>query len=90
MVIFYPKMFLSGEGMPSEMLPDTIKRVADFLPLTYVVQLMRSFWFGEALSYHWLSTGVLAGIILDVGLLAARIFAGSEQRKPSPKLDDML
>lgn len=74
MVIFYPKMFLSGEGMPSEMLPDTIKRVADFLPLTYVVRLMRGLWFGESISAHWQNIGVLTGIILVGGLLAARLF----------------
>jgi ABC-2 type transport system permease protein len=74
MVIFYPMMFLSGAGMPLEILPDSIRRIANFLPLTYVVRLMRGLWFGDPLSAHWLEVGVLAGITLVGGLLAARFF----------------
>jgi len=74
MVIFYPMMFLSGAGMPSEMLPASIQRVADFLPLTYVVRLMRGLWFGETLSAHWVEVAVLAAIILVGGTLSARLF----------------
>ncbi len=74
MVIFYPMMFLSGAGMPSEMLPESMARVADFLPLTYVVRLMRGLWFGEGLAAHWLNLIVLVGIILVGGALAARLF----------------
>jgi ABC-2 type transport system permease protein len=74
MVIFYPMMFLSGAGMPSELLPEGIQKVADFLPLTYVVRLMRGLWFGDGLGQHWLEVGVLAGIVLVAGTLAARLF----------------
>ncbi|MCK4472461.1 MAG: ABC transporter permease, partial [Anaerolineae bacterium] len=41
MVIFYPMMFLSGASIPLEVMPETIQRIADFLPLTYVVRLLR-------------------------------------------------
>jgi ABC-2 type transport system permease protein len=74
MVIFYPMMFLSGAGMPGEMLPDTLQKVADFLPLTYVVRLMRGLWFGDGLADHGLELAVLAGIVLVAGSLAARLF----------------
>jgi ABC-2 type transport system permease protein len=74
MVIFYPMLFLSGAGMPIEILPDSIRRVSDFLPLTYVVRLMRGLWFGDAFSAHWIEVGILAGITVAGGLLAARLF----------------
>jgi ABC-2 type transport system permease protein len=74
MVIFYPMMFLSGAGMPSELLPETIQRIGDYLPLTYVVRLLRGLWFGESLGAHWVEFAVLAGIILVGGALAARFF----------------
>jgi ABC-2 type transport system permease protein len=74
MAIFYPMMFLSGAGMPAEMLPDSLQKVSDFLPLTYVVRLMRGLWFGDGLTEHWLELGVLAGIVLVAGTLAARLF----------------
>jgi ABC-2 type transport system permease protein len=64
MVLLYPMLFLSGAGLPRELLPETIKKVSAFLPLTYVVNLLRGLWIGEPWSKHWLDVGVLAGMLL--------------------------
>ncbi len=74
MVILYPMMFLSGAGMPIELLPDSIKRISDFLPLTYVVRLLRAIWFGEKWSDHLLEIAVLGVILIFCTTLAARFF----------------
>jgi ABC-2 type transport system permease protein len=74
MVIFYPMMFLSGAGMPLEILPPTIRRIADFLPLTYVAKLLRGLWFGETWGDHLLEVAVLGGILVVCTALAARLF----------------
>jgi ABC-2 type transport system permease protein len=74
MVIFYPMMFLSGASVPLEVMPETIRRVASFLPLTYVVKLLRGLWFGEAWGEHLLPTAVLGGILVVGTALAARFF----------------
>jgi len=74
MVIFYPMMFLSGASIPLEVMPETIQRLADFLPLTYVVRLLRGLWFGDAWGEHLLETAVLAGVLLVCTALAARFF----------------
>lgn len=74
MVILYPMMFLSGAGMPIELLPDSIKRISDFLPLTYVVRLLRALWFGESWGDHLLETVVLGGILIICTAIAARFF----------------
>lgn len=74
MVIFYPMMFLSGASMPLEIMPETIQRIADFLPLTYVVKLLRGLWFGDAWGDHLLETGVLAGVLVVCTALAAWLF----------------
>jgi len=74
MVIFYPMMFLSGAGMPLELLPDSIKRISDFLPLTYVVKLLRALWFGENWGEHLLETVVLVGILVICTAISARFF----------------
>jgi ABC-2 type transport system permease protein len=74
MVIFYPMMFLSGAGMPLEILPESLRRVSTFLPLTYVVKLLRGIWFGEAWSEHWVEVAVLGAILIVFGALAARFF----------------
>ena len=74
MVIFYPMMFLSGAGMPIEVLPETLQRVSNFLPLTYVVRLVRGLWFGDPWSEHWVEVAVLGGILAVCALLDARLF----------------
>jgi ABC-2 type transport system permease protein len=47
MVLLYPMMFLSGAFFPLDMLPETVQKVAAFLPLTYVVNLLRGLWIGK-------------------------------------------
>lgn len=74
MVLFYPMMFLSGAGMPIEVLPESIRRFSTYLPLTYVVKLLRGAWFGEPWREHWLEAVILGVILLVCGGLAARYF----------------
>lgn len=69
MIIFYPMLFLSGAGFPSEALPQSIRSFSRFLPLTHVVTLLEGLWFGDTLGQHMLEMGVLGGmIILGVAL----------------------
>jgi ABC-2 type transport system permease protein len=74
MVIFYPMMFLSGAGMPIEILPPAIRHVSSFLPLTYAVRLLRGLWFGEPWRDHLLEASVLTGVLCVGAALAARLF----------------
>ncbi len=74
MVIFYPMLFMSGAGMPIEILPESIRKISAFLPLTYAVNLLRGMWFGEAWSAHITDVAVLAVMIIVVGGVAARVF----------------
>jgi ABC-2 type transport system permease protein len=64
MVLLYPMLFLSGAGFPRELLPEAIKKISTFLPLTYVVNLLRGLWIGETWGMHLLDVGVLAGILV--------------------------
>ncbi|NIM96002.1 MAG: ABC transporter permease [Anaerolineales bacterium] len=74
MVIFYPMMFLSGAGIPLEVLPESIQRIADFLPLTYVVRLLRGLWFGDGWGDHILEVGIIGALLVVSTFLAARLF----------------
>ena len=74
MVLFYPMLFLSGAGYPPELLPATMRRIADFLPLTYVARLLRGLWFGDSWREHWAEAAVLAAIVMVGTALAARLF----------------
>jgi ABC-2 type transport system permease protein len=74
MAIFYPMMFLSGAGMPIEIMGSTMQKVARFLPLSYVVTLIKGMWFGEPWSAHWLDVLILVGIMIVCLAAASRLF----------------
>lgn len=40
-LLFFPLMFLSGSALPFALLPDAVKKVARFLPTTYVVESLQ-------------------------------------------------
>jgi ABC-2 type transport system permease protein len=63
MVLMYPMLILSGAAWPRELMPDSVARFSSFLPLTYVVNLLRGLWAGEAWNAHWLDVAVLVGVL---------------------------
>jgi ABC-2 type transport system permease protein len=74
MVLFYPMMFLSGAGIPLEVLPESIQKISTFIPLTYVVKLLRGLWFGGAWGDYLVETAVIGGVLIVCTALAARFF----------------
>ncbi|MFZ5858650.1 MAG: ABC transporter permease [Chloroflexota bacterium] len=70
LVLLYPMIYLSGASFPRELLPETIRKISAFLPLTYVVNLLRGLWIGESWGEHLLDVGVLA-VMLVVGVLVS-------------------
>jgi ABC-2 type transport system permease protein len=74
LLVLYPMMFLSGIFIPAEVMPETVKRISQFLPLTYAVELLRGLWFGEPWSDYLLATAVLLGVLVVCTALAARFF----------------
>ena len=74
MVVFYPMMFLSGAAIPIEVMPESVRRISDFLPLTYAVRLLKGLWFGVPWSDLLLETAVLGGTMVICALLATRFF----------------
>ena len=74
MVLLYPMLFLSGAGFPRELLPAAIVKVSAFLPLTYVVNLLRGLWVGEAWGAHLLDIGVLVGMLILGVLVSTKTF----------------
>jgi ABC-2 type transport system permease protein len=74
MVFFFPMIFFSGATIPREFLPEAIRSVAQFLPLTHVVNLLRGLWIGAPPSSWPVNAGYLAILSALSILLAVRIF----------------
>ncbi|MFN2282055.1 MAG: ABC transporter permease [Anaerolineales bacterium] len=64
MAVLYPMLFLSGAGMPLEILPERLRNFSKFLPLTHVVTLLRGLWFGGSWSQHTTELWVLLGVLV--------------------------
>jgi ABC-2 type transport system permease protein len=74
MVIFYPMLFLSGAGMPLEILPEGVRNFSKFLPLTHVVTLLRGLWTGSSWSQHTTEVMVLLAMMVAGVLISSRTF----------------
>ena len=74
MVLLYPMLFLSGAFFAVELLPASVQKVSAFMPLTYVVNLLRGMWTGQPWGDHLLDVGVLAGMLLGGIIVSAKTF----------------
>jgi ABC-2 type transport system permease protein len=74
MIAAFPMMFLSGSAIPLEVLPQSVRNVARFIPLTHVVTLMRGLWAGESWARHQTEIAVLGGVLLAGIVLSGRLF----------------
>lgn len=71
-VVFFPMLFLSGAALPLQTLPDWLRRVSDFIPLTYVVELAQGLWIGAG--WNLFATLVLLGVLAVSILVSAKTF----------------
>ena len=74
MVLLYPMLILSGAAWPRELMPATVQKISAFLPLTYVVTLLRGLWVGEPWGKHLLDVGVLAGMLILGIIISVKTF----------------
>ena len=74
MVTAFPMMFISGATIPLELLPEGVRNVTRFIPLTHVVTLLRGLWVGDAWGEHLTEVAVLLGVLVVSTILAAWTF----------------
>ena len=72
MAIYFPSMFLSGAAMPLETMPENVRQVARWLPLTHVVRLLQDLWFG--VGWNWGSGLILLGMLVAGTVVATAVF----------------
>lgn len=75
LMLFFVMLFLSGASVPTEVMSDTMKRIGDFLPLTYGVDLLQGAWIGG--TWGWTEAVVLAVIAVVAGALSLRVYRWS-------------
>ncbi len=51
-LFYFIMLFLSGATIPDMLFPETMKKIADILPMTHAVDLMQGIFAGDALGMH--------------------------------------
>lgn len=72
MVIGFPMMFLSGAGLPLELMPETMKSFSKYLPLSYSVSLMRNIWTGAP--FRELQGDILVLLAISILFISITVF----------------
>ena len=73
MILFYPMLFLSGAALPREILPESMRQIAQILPLTHVVNLLRGLWVGDTWAVHFKEVAVLSLVTVVGVAISAKI-----------------
>jgi len=73
-VILYPLMIFSGAMVPLEIMPDMVRTISRFLPLTHLVALLRGLWFGQPWGNLLTEAALLAGVAIVGMAIIARTF----------------
>lgn len=68
MALFFPMMFISGGTLPLEFMPETVQTVSKFLPLTYIVTLIKDAYFDQQFQ-------VTALVVLSIMLVVCTVVA---------------
>jgi len=69
-IVYFPAMFFSGVFVPLEQLPEWLRPVSEFIPITHAARLMQGMWQGEPFSDFVTEIAVLTGVLL-LGILVA-------------------
>ncbi len=73
-VFYFPMLFLSGATIPYEIMPKPLQTVADFLPLTQGIKLLKAASLGQDMSTMTLSFVVLAAIAVTGTVVSLKFF----------------
>lgn len=73
-VLYFPMLIFSGATLPYEVMPAALQRVADFMPLTQGIKLLKAASLGIVPAELWISVAVLSGVTVLCALVALRFF----------------
>ena len=72
--VYFPMLFLSGATIPYELFPSGLRKVADVLPLTQGIKLMKAVSLGMEMEAVWKIAALLVGITLLCSVISVRSF----------------
>lgn len=73
-LVYFPMLFLSGATIPLQIMPEAIRTVSKFIPLTYCVQLLQGTWMGDPIGVFLTEIVVLLAITGVCTVLSIKFF----------------
>ena len=73
-ILYFPMLIFSGATLPYEVMPRTLQRAADFLPLTQGIKLLKAASLGFPLEAVWISVAIMSAFLIICGGIAVRFF----------------
>ncbi|MDD3082810.1 MAG: ABC transporter permease [Desulfobacterales bacterium] len=73
-VLYFPMLIFSGATLPYEVMPAALQRIADLMPLTQGIKLLKAASLGYPSGDVWISVTVLCGVAVLCSLFALRFF----------------
>lgn len=76
-LIYFPMIFLSGTTIPYEVMPKGLQQVADFLPVTQGIKLLKATSLGLPIDNIWFPMVLMFSIFLVTAFLSIKFFKWS-------------
>ena len=73
-VLYFPMLIFSGATLPYEVMPAALQRIADILPLTQGIKLLKAASLGLSIDVAWLPLVVMVALIIICGGIAVKFF----------------
>ena len=61
-LVYFPMLFLSGATIPLQIMPEAVRAISKFLPLTYCVEILQGTWMGDPIAGFFKAVIILLAI----------------------------
>ncbi|WP_127837551.1 ABC transporter permease [Clostridium prolinivorans] len=73
-LVYFPMLFLTGATIPLETMPNSIKNISKFLPLTHSIKVLKGAWQGKSLSDYGSDIMILIAVTIICSILSIKFF----------------
>lgn len=73
-ILYFPMFFLSGATVPYEIMPKGLQAVADIMPLTHGIKLLKQITLGGSIDDLWQSFALLLAIGIICTIISVKTF----------------
>ncbi|GAA0246897.1 ABC transporter permease [Faecalicatena contorta] len=73
-ILYFPMLIFSGATLPYEVMPSALQKVADILPLTHGIKLLKASSLGLSIELVWMPIVIMLAFMIVCGGIAIRFF----------------